>query len=93
MIRMMANLAMKNSQMKMLLNHIDYCMSNRRKNACLVIKKYQIAMLLQEKYNLTKIVVDLREEVTLINSKVNGMTKLVCMLDCGYEILDEIFGV
>lgn len=50
-------------------------------------------MLLQEKYNLTKIVVDLREEVTLINSKVNGMTKLVCVLDCGYEILDEIFGV
>lgn len=56
-------------------------------------QKTQINILLQEITNLTKIIYELREEVTLMNSKLDGMTKLVRMWNCGYEILDEILGV
>lgn len=28
-----------------------------------------------------------------MNSKLDGMTKSVCMLNCGYEVLDKILGV
>lgn len=55
--------------------------------------KSQINILLQDKANVTKSYIDLREGVTLMNSKLEGMTKLVCMLNYGYEILDEILGV
>lgn len=56
-------------------------------------QKSYIVILLQEKSNLTKITVDLREEVTLLNSKLKGMTKSVHMLNCGSEILGQILGV
>lgn len=53
----------------------------------------QITILVKEKANLTNITTNPREVVTLLNSKVDGMTKSFCMLNCGSEILDEILGV
>lgn len=55
--------------------------------------KTQINILFQEKANLTKIIYALREEFTLLNSKLEGITKSVRMLNHGYEILDEILGM
>lgn len=56
-------------------------------------QKSQINILLQEKSNLTKIISDVREEITLLNSKLDGITKSVCMLNCICEILNEILCV
>lgn len=55
-------------------------------------QKSHIVILLQEKYNLTKINANLQEEVTLLNSKLEAMTKSICMLNCGSEILYGILG-
>lgn len=85
---------MKKSQMNMLLIPINSFMSNGKKNAYLVRnKKTKTNILLQDKVNFTKIISYLREKVTFLNSKLNGKTKSVRMLNYGYEILDEIIGV
>lgn len=42
-------------------------------------EKTQINILLQEKANLTKIIFDFMEEVTFLNSKLDGVTnQFVC---------------
>lgn len=56
-------------------------------------QKSQINILLQEKTNLTKIFSDLREYFTLMNSKNDGMTKSICMLIYGSDILHDIIGL
>lgn len=56
-------------------------------------QKSHINKLLKDKDNLTKISVDLRVEVTLLNSKLEGMTKSTRMHNYGSNTFDEILGV
>ncbi|MCH81188.1 gag-pol polyprotein [Trifolium medium] len=63
--------------------------------SCQVIEQQEkiIKKLAQEKEVLTSTATDLKEEVTLLNSKLKNMTKSVRMLNKGSNILDEILEV
>lgn len=59
-----------------------FCISNRMMCVKLVVrKKEKIEVLLQDKTRLTTTVSELKEEVEHINSKLEGVTKFVCMLN------------
>lgn len=46
-----------------------------------------------EKEKLDSTTVDLEEDVTLLKSKLDNMTKFVCMLSNDFNMLDEILEV
>lgn len=56
-------------------------------------QKKSIYGILQEKVKQDNTITDLEEEVALLNSKQENMTKSICMLDNGSDILDEILEV
>lgn len=56
-------------------------------------QKEKFEVLFQDKACLMTTISDLNEEVHYLNSKLEGMTKFVCMLNYGSETLDEILGV
>ena len=62
------------------------------KESCMVGEKQKktISALLQEKEKLISINNRLKEEVTLLNSKLENMIKFVRMLNNGSNMLDEI---
>ena len=63
--------------------------------ACILGEKHKkiINNLTQEKEKLLNINVELQEEVSLLNSKLEGMNKSLRMLNNGSNVLDEILEV
>lgn len=64
----------------------EYCMREDNQNNT-------ISAILIEKDKLGSTITGLEEEVTLLKSKLDNMTKFVCMLNRGYDMLDEILEV
>lgn len=56
-------------------------------------KDVKINVLLQDKENLIPTILELKEEVTLLISNLEGMIKSVLMLNRGFDILGEILEV
>lgn len=65
------------------------------KEACMVVekKKKPISDLFLEKQKLGSSIVGMEEEVTLLKSKLDNMTKFVRMFNNGSKALDEILEV
>lgn len=63
--------------------------------ACMTIKEHKstIVVLHKEKEKLTSTITGMEEEVTWMNSKIEHITKYVCMLNSGFDILDEILDI
>lgn len=63
--------------------------------ACTVGEKYKktISNFLQEKEKLVTTITSLEKKVTLLNPELENMTKFVCMLNNGSNMLDEILEV
>lgn len=63
--------------------------------ACMTIEnqKRTISALNKEKDKLTFTITSMEEEVTLLNSKIKHMTKSMCMLNTGYDMLDNILDI
>lgn len=61
----------------------------------MVVEKYKktISALLLEKEKLGSTIAGLKEEVTLLKSKLENMTKFIRMLNNGSDVLDEILDV
>lgn len=55
--------------------------------------KQNINGLLQEKVKQTPTISNMEEEVALLNSELENMTKSICMLNNGSDMLDEILEV
>lgn len=55
--------------------------------------KRQKKVLLQEKTNFITTILNMKEIVTLLNSKLEGIAKSVRMLNFGFDTLDKILGV
>lgn len=63
--------------------------------ACLTLgnQKKTIGVFQKKKDTLVLTITILEEEIALLNSKLENMTKFVCMLNNGSNILDEILEV
>lgn len=60
------------------------------KEACMIVEKQKktISVLLLEKEKLGAAIAGLEEEVTLLKSKLDNMTKFLCMLNNGSKALN-----
>lgn len=56
-------------------------------------QKKTISYVLLEKEKLSSTIAGMVEEVTLFKSKLDNMTKYVCMMNNGYDMLDEILEI
>lgn len=70
----------------MLIEWKEYYLREEKKNKT-------ISVLLLEKEKLGSTIARLEEEVTLLKSKLDNMTKYVCMLNNGSDMLDDILEI
>lgn len=67
-------------------------MHTKWKKACITVEqqKKTTSAIHIEKEKLVSTITCFEEEVTVLNSKLEHMTKFVCMLNIGYDMLDKI---
>lgn len=80
-------------QMNMFLKPIDCCILIGKKIVYSQKQGVKINILLKELANLVITIIQLKEEFDHRDSKLEGMTKSVHMLNYGSDTLDEILGV